>query len=59
MSIPTPLEQLLKQSKGFRWTRDCDKEFYVLKEKMSIAPILTYPNWKIEFHVHIDAYAIR
>jgi hypothetical protein len=26
-----------------------------LKEKLSSAPILTYPNWQVEFHVHIDA----
>jgi hypothetical protein len=25
---------------------------------LSTAPILTYPNWKVEFHVHIDAYAV-
>jgi hypothetical protein len=57
-SITTPLEQLLKKSEGFHWTQDCDKAFDLLKEKLSIAPILTYPNWKIEFHVHIDASAI-
>jgi hypothetical protein len=25
---------------------------------LSTAPILTYPNWKVEFHVHIDASAV-
>jgi hypothetical protein len=25
---------------------------------LKTAPILTYPNWKVEFHVHIDAYAV-
>jgi hypothetical protein len=52
------LEQLLKKSEAFHWTQDCDKAFDLLKEKLSTAPILTYPNWKIEFHVHIDASAI-
>jgi hypothetical protein len=52
-SITTPLEQLLKKSEEFRWTQDYDKAFDLLKEKLSIAPILTYPNWKIEFHVHM------
>lgn len=42
----------------FHWTQDCDKVFDLLKEKLSIAPILTYPNWQIEFHVHIDPSAI-
>jgi len=27
----------------------------VLKEKMVIAPILVLPDWKKEFHVHVDA----
>lgn len=54
-SITTPLEQLLKISEGFCWTQDCDKAFDLLKGKLSTAPILAYPNWQIEFHVHIDA----
>jgi len=55
MSITTPLEKILKKYKGFRWTQYCDKAFDLLKQKMSTAPILTYANWKVEFHVHIDA----
>jgi hypothetical protein len=57
-SITAPLEQLLNKSESFRWTWDYDKEFDLLKEKLSTAPILTYPSWKIEFHVHIDASSI-
>jgi hypothetical protein len=26
-----------------------------LKEKLSTTPILTFPNWSMDFHVHIDA----
>jgi hypothetical protein len=35
-----------------------DKAFYILKEKLSSAPILIFPNWEIEFHVHVDASCI-
>jgi len=52
------LEQLLKKLEEFCWTQDYDKAFDLLKEKLSTKPILTYPNSKIEFHVHIDAYVI-
>jgi len=54
-SITTPLEKLLKKAEFFHWTHECDRAFNILKEKLSSDPILTYPNWNIEFHVHIDA----
>jgi hypothetical protein len=37
---------------------ECDKAFDILKEKLSSAPILIFPNWEIEFHVHVDASGI-
>jgi hypothetical protein len=49
------LEQLVKKYEGFHWNSICDKSFDTLKEKLSISPILTFPNWSMEFHVHIDA----
>jgi hypothetical protein len=48
----------LKKSELFRWTPECDKAFDILKEKLSTAPILIFPNWEIEFHVHVDASGI-
>lgn len=30
----------------------------ILKEKMVIAPILVFSNWKKEFHVHVNASCI-
>jgi len=42
----------------FRWTPECDKEFEILKEKLSTTPILIFINWEIEFHVHVDASSI-
>jgi len=37
---------------------ECDKAFDILKEKLNTTPILIYPNWEIEFHVHVDASSI-
>jgi hypothetical protein len=42
----------------FQWTPECDKAFETLKEKLSTTPILIFPNWENEFHVHVDASGI-
>jgi hypothetical protein len=57
-TITISIEKLLKKSELFRWTPKCDRAFNILKEKLSIAPILIFPNWKIGFHVHVDASTI-
>jgi hypothetical protein len=57
-SITTPLEKLMNKSEAFRWTYECDKAFDILKEKISNAPIIIYPKWGIELHVHMDASSI-
>jgi hypothetical protein len=48
----------LNKSELFWWTQECDKSFNILKEKLSIAVILIFPKWEIEFHVHVDASSI-
>jgi hypothetical protein len=57
-SITAPLEKLLKKYEAFSWKLECDQAFDTLKEKLSTSPILVYPNWQVEFHVHIDASRI-
>jgi len=57
-SITAPVEKLLKKYEAFRWTVECHKEFDILKEKTSTTPILIFPKWEIEFHVHVDALGI-
>jgi hypothetical protein len=57
-SIKEPLEKLLKKFEEFWWTTECDKAFDTLKENLSTAPILIYPNWEIEFCVHVDASSV-
>lgn len=42
----------------FCWDEECQNSLDVLKEKMVIVPILVFPNWKKEFHVHGDASCI-
>jgi hypothetical protein len=52
------LEQLLNKFEGFYWNSVCDKAFDTLKENLSTSTILNFPNWCVEFHVHIDASII-
>jgi hypothetical protein len=53
--ITTPMEKLLKKEVKFQWNDDCQKGLDTLKHKLVIAPILIFPDWTKEFHVHVDA----
>jgi hypothetical protein len=52
------MENLLNKYCQFGWTDECQQSFDTLKQKMVTAPILFFPNWRKEFHVHIDASSI-
>ena len=53
--ITTPMEKLLKKNAAFEWIQECQGSFDTLKAKMASAPILVFPDWNKEFHVHVDA----
>jgi len=42
----------------FCWDDDFQKNLDVLKEKIVTTPILVFPDWNKEFHVHVDASCI-
>jgi hypothetical protein len=52
------MEKLLKKDYQFHWTKECQQSFDTLKQKMVTAPILVFPDWSKEFHVHVDACSI-
>jgi hypothetical protein len=52
------MENILKKSEFFQWTPEFDRAFDIPKEKLSTTPILIFPNWEKEFHVHVDASGI-
>jgi hypothetical protein len=56
--ITTPMEKLLKKDYQFHWTEECQQIFDTMKQKMVTAPILVFPDWSKEFHVHVDASSI-
>jgi hypothetical protein len=56
--ITTPMEKPLKKDCQFSWTEECQQSLDTLKEKMVTTPILFFPDWTQEFHVHVDASSI-
>jgi hypothetical protein len=52
------MEKLLKKDIKFQWNEEFQESLDVLKEKMVTSPILSFPDWKKEFHVHVDASSI-
>jgi hypothetical protein len=56
--ITAPMEKLLKKYAKFQWNDDCQKGLNTMKQKLVIVPILIFPYWNKEFHVHMDASLI-
>lgn len=56
--IIAPMEKLLKKDATFCQDVEYQCSLDVLKEKMLTAPILVFPDWKKEFHVHVYASCI-
>ena len=56
--ITAPMEKQLKKDIKFEWTPECQESLDILKEKMVTTPILVFPDWTKEFHVHVDASSI-
>lgn len=54
-TISAPLTNLLKKSRKFVWTDDCQGAFQTLKERLVSAPILTCPDFSRPFTVQTDA----
>ena len=53
--IAAPLHALTEKLKPWMWTELCDKAFRQLKAKLISPPILSFPQFKMEFTVDCDA----
>lgn len=53
--ISKPLTSLLKKNTTFTWDALCDEAFRKLKEALTTAPILAYPDFEKPFNVTTDA----
>jgi hypothetical protein len=54
-SIVEPMNRLLRKDVPYIWNQDCQKGFEILKEKLTTAPILIYPDFSKPFILHTDA----
>lgn len=45
---------LKRKGEAFVWSKEQEKAFNELKVHLISSPILAYPNWNKEFHVHVD-----
>ncbi|CAC5372486.1 Retrovirus-related Pol polyprotein from transposon 297,Retrovirus-related Pol polyprotein from transposon 17.6 [Mytilus coruscus] len=53
--ICSPLTTLLKKDVKFEWTTNQDNAFNTLKQKLTSAPILSFPDFEREFYHATDA----
>lgn len=53
--IARPLHRLTESKQKFLWTKDCEDAFNQLKEALTSAPILTYPQPDKQFILDTDA----
>ena len=53
--IVEPLNNLLRKDIPYEWTGLCHEAFEKLKEKLTTAPILAYPNFSLLFILYTDA----
>ena len=57
-SICAPLHKLTEKGVSFKWTTECQKAFDTLKEALSSAPILGYPNATDQWYLDCDASSV-
>jgi hypothetical protein len=50
--------EVIEERHRFQWNNECQVSLDILKEKMVTTPILSFPDWTKEFHVHVDASSI-
>ena len=53
--IASPLQSLTRKDAQFVWTEECAHSFQTLKEKLTSAPILSYPSFEKRFVLETDA----
>lgn len=53
--IAEPLTKLQRKGERFVWTPECEASFVKLKERLTSAPVLAYPDFKLPFVLYTDA----
>ena len=53
-----PLTKLTRKGQAFAWDTQCEHSFQTLKERLTTAPMLVFPNPREPFEVYCDASKI-
>ena len=53
--IAAPLHYLTRKNAHWRWTDRCEAAFQTLKQKLTTAPILAYPDFSLGYFLETDA----
>ena len=54
-TIVAPMNNLLRKDIPYIWNENCQSSFEILKEKLTTAPILAYPDFTKQFLLYTDA----
>lgn len=57
-SVAHPMYALTKKNAPFLWSSSCGEAFNRLKQLLTDAPILSYPDFGKEFHLETDASGV-
>jgi len=55
--VAAPLYRLTERNKVWTWAKECNRAFITLKEKLTSAPILAFPDFTKQFILDTDASA--
>ena len=53
--LVSPLRELMKKNKKFKWSSECEETFIKLKEALTTAPVLRRPDFNKRFIITTDA----
>ena len=56
--IANPITKLTHQDSEIIWSEECDKAFEEMKDKLTTAPVLAYPDYSKEFILSTDASSV-
>ncbi|PON54373.1 hypothetical protein PanWU01x14_196020 [Parasponia andersonii] len=57
-SLAAPLTEVIKKNVPFKWGKEQEKAFNLIKEKLTNAPLLILPNFTKTFEIECDASGI-
>jgi hypothetical protein len=57
-SLAAPLTEVIKKNVLFKWGKEQEKAFDLIKEKLTNAPLLVLPNFAKTFEIECDALGI-